>query len=74
VACPACHRTRLNQKALAIKIEGKSIGDFCTLTVREAFNFLENLKLAPYEKQVGERLIQEIKNRLAFCWKSASIT
>lgn len=66
VACPACQRTRLNQKALAIKIEGKSIGDFCALTVREAYGFLENLKLVPYERQVGERLIQEIKNRLGF--------
>jgi len=66
VACPACHRTRLNEKALAIKIQGKSIGDFCTLTVREALHFLDSWNLSPYEKQVGERLIQEIKNRLGF--------
>ena len=66
VPCPACYRTRLNEKALAIKIQGKSIGDFCTLTVREAFNFFENWILSPYERQVGERLIQEIKNRLNF--------
>ncbi|MDD8020194.1 MAG: excinuclease ABC subunit UvrA [Acidobacteriota bacterium] len=66
VACPACHRTRLNEKALAIKIQGKSIGDFCALSVREAFDFLENLTLEPYERQVGERLLQEIKNRLSF--------
>lgn len=66
VACPACHRTRLNEKALAIKIQGKSIGDFCTLTVKEAFHFLDSWNLSPYEKQIGERLIQEIKNRLGF--------
>ena len=66
VSCPACNRTRLNEKARAIKIQGKSIGDFNAMTVREAFDFLENLKLAAYEQKIGERLIQEIKNRLKF--------
>ena len=64
--CPACDRTRLNEKARAIKIDGKSIGDFTALTVREAFDFLENLELSPYEQKIGERLIQEIKGRLRF--------
>jgi len=66
VACPACHRTRLNQKALSIKLQGKSIGDFNALTVKEAYDFLEHLQLTPYEQKVGEKLIQEIKNRLKF--------
>ncbi|MDI6846132.1 MAG: excinuclease ABC subunit UvrA [Candidatus Saccharicenans sp.] len=66
VSCPACNRTRLNEKARAIKINGKSIGDFNAMTVSEAFNFLENLKLTAHEQKIGERLIQEIKNRLKF--------
>ncbi|MBC7348579.1 MAG: excinuclease ABC subunit UvrA [Candidatus Aminicenantes bacterium] len=64
--CPACNRTRLNEKARAIKIAGKSIGDFNALTVREACDFLENLKLTPYEQKIGDRLIQEIRGRLRF--------
>ncbi|MCR4409567.1 MAG: excinuclease ABC subunit UvrA [Candidatus Saccharicenans sp.] len=64
--CPACERTRLNEKARAIKIAGKSIGDFNAMTVREACDFLENLQLSPYEQKIGERLIQEIKGRLRF--------
>ncbi|MGB9893539.1 MAG: excinuclease ABC subunit A, partial [Candidatus Saccharicenans sp.] len=66
VSCPACHHTRLNEKARAIKIQGKSIGDFNALTVRQANDFLENLELTPYEQKIGEKLIQEIKNRLKF--------
>lgn len=66
VSCPACNRTRLNEKARAIKINGKSIGDFNAMTVSEAFNFLENLKLTAHEQKIGERLIQEIKSRLKF--------
>jgi len=66
VSCPACKRTRLNEKANAIKIQGKSIGDFNALTVKQACEFLESLKLDPYQQKVGEKLIQEIKNRLRF--------
>ncbi len=66
ISCPACNRTRLNEKARAIKIQGKSIGEFNILTVRQAFDFLENLPLTSYEQQVGEKLVQEIKSRLKF--------
>lgn len=66
ISCPACNRTRLNEQARAIKIQGKSIGEFNALTVRQAFDFLENLTLSPYEQQVGVKLVQEIKNRLKF--------
>ncbi|MGC8745078.1 MAG: excinuclease ABC subunit UvrA [Candidatus Saccharicenans sp.] len=66
IPCPACHRTRLNEKALSIKIQGKSIGEFNALTVREAYDFLDHLPLSSYEKKIGEKLIQEIKNRLKF--------
>ena len=66
VACPACNRTRLNEKALAIKIQEKSIGDFNMLTVEEAYNFIDRLQLTPHEQKVGEKLIQEIENRLKF--------
>jgi excinuclease ABC subunit A len=66
IPCPVCQRTRLNEKALSVKIQGKSIGEFNALTVREAYKFLENLPLSPHERKIGERLIQEIKNRLKF--------
>lgn len=66
ISCPACNRTRLNEKARAIKIQGKSIGDFNALTVKEACEFLEHLELSPQERKIGERLIQEIRSRLKF--------
>jgi len=66
VPCPACHGQRLNPQALSVKIRGKSIGDVCRMTVREATDFFHSLELTPYESQIAERLLAEIENRLRF--------
>jgi excinuclease ABC subunit A len=66
VPCPACGHTRLNPQALAVKIAGKSIGDFNAMTVSQALEFVENLSLTPYQQKIAEKLLQEISNRLRF--------
>jgi excinuclease ABC subunit A len=66
VSCPACRGTRLNQRALSVKIDGRSIGEVARMTVREASAFFRSLKLTPYETQVAEKLVVEIQNRLKF--------
>jgi excinuclease ABC subunit A len=66
VPCPDCHKTRLNPQALSVKVEGLSIGDVAQMTVRQADDFFQKLTLAPFQKQVAEKLIAEIQNRLKF--------
>ena len=66
VPCPDCHKTRLNPQALSVKVEGFSIGDVAQMTVRQADEFFQKLSLAPFQKQVAEKLIAEIQNRLKF--------
>ena len=66
IPCPDCHQLRLNKKALSVQINSTNIGQFVHKTVREAYDFLNNLALSPFHKQVAERLIIEIKNRLKF--------
>jgi len=66
VPCPACRGTRLNQRALSIRINGRSIGEVTRMTVREASTYFLSLELTPYETQVAERLVVEIQNRLKF--------
>ncbi len=66
IPCPDCHQLRLNKKALSVQINSTNIGQFVHKTVREAYDFLNNLALSPFHKQVAERLITEIKNRLKF--------
>jgi len=64
--CPACSQTRLNSRALSVKVGGLTIGQFVRLTVKEAFDFLQGLALTPGEGRVAEKLVAEIENRLKF--------
>jgi excinuclease ABC subunit A len=66
VACVACGKTRLNSRALSVRIKGLTIGDCVRMTVREASELFRSLDLAPFERQVAEKLIHEIQNRLKF--------
>jgi excinuclease ABC subunit A len=66
VACPSCGKTRLNPKALGVRVAGIGIGEFVRMTVREASDFLEALALGPFERTVAEKLVVEIRNRLRF--------
>jgi excinuclease ABC subunit A len=66
IPCPVCRQMRLNPQALSVKIKGMSIGQVVQMTVQQAFDFFQNLTLSPYQKQVAERLIDEIQNRLKF--------
>ncbi len=66
VACPACAKTRLNPRALSVRIKGLHIGDVVGMTVHEASDFFAGLELQPFERQVAEKLVQEIRGRLRF--------
>jgi excinuclease ABC subunit A len=66
VPCPDCHQMRLNPQALSVKISGIHIGETVQKTVRQSYDFFQHLPLSPYQKQVAEKLIAEIQNRLKF--------
>ena len=64
--CPACNGKRLRPESLAVKINDKSIADFCGFTILNAAKWLKSLDLTSQEQIIGERLIEEIINRLKF--------
>ncbi len=66
VACAACAKTRLNARALSVRINSLTIGDCARMTVREAAEFFGSLVLTPFERRVAEKLVHEIRNRLKF--------
>ncbi len=66
VPCAACGKTRLNRQALSVRIKGITIGECVRMTVGEAFEFFKSVELAPFERQVADKLILEIQNRLKF--------
>ena len=61
--CPACRGTRLRPQALAIRIHSRNIGEIARLSIRDARTWVENL--TPIQEEVGERIIPELRGRLA---------
>jgi excinuclease ABC subunit A len=66
IACPACAKTRLNARALSVRIKGLNIGEVVRMTVGEASGFFDGLRLEPFEGQVADKLVHEVRGRLKF--------
>jgi excinuclease ABC subunit A len=72
VPCPVCEGTRLKPVSRAVTLSSTtaeglwSIADVCRLPINETADFLRGLDLSPREKQIGERVLKEIQERLNF--------
>ncbi|HJY86172.1 MAG TPA: excinuclease ABC subunit UvrA, partial [Candidatus Acidoferrales bacterium] len=64
--CPDCSGTRLREEARAVRIEGKPITEVCKMTVAEARRFFGNLRLSEAQKNIAEKILEEIQQRLRF--------
>ena len=64
--CPKCHGTRLKPEAGYVKINGKSISDLVELPITELQKFFDALQLTDHERQVANRILKEISNRIRF--------
>ncbi|MGA1150680.1 MAG: excinuclease ABC subunit UvrA, partial [Flavobacteriaceae bacterium] len=64
--CTECEGSRLKKETNYVKIEGKCLADLLQLPIDELAQYFERLKLTPHDTAVAERLLKEIKSRLAF--------
>lgn len=64
--CPACHGYRLNERALAVKVDGQNIGEVSDLPISEALNFFSQVKLSEQKEQIARPILKEIIDRLTF--------
>ena len=66
--CPACAGYRLKPEALAVKIDGRHIGEVTALSIRKAGDWFETLPQAMNAKQneIAARILKEIRERLRF--------
>ena len=64
--CPACGGDRLRPEALATRVGGLNIADFMRLRISQARAFLEKLSLTPYEREVGDMMLGEVRSRLGY--------
>src|SRR6187397_1246434 len=72
VPCPACRGSRLKPVSMAVTLGasiqdgGKNIAEVCSLPINETADYLRNLDLSARERQIGERVLKEIQERLQF--------
>jgi len=66
--CVACNGYRLKPESLAVKIDGLHIGQVSDKSIRAAAAWFNDLpeKLTPTQRQIGERIFKEIRERLGF--------
>jgi len=64
--CTECNGRRLKKEALAIKVGDLNISQLTQLTVKDAYKFLESLKLTEKEEKIVSEVLKEIKRRLKF--------
>ena len=64
--CPTCHGRRLKEEVLSVKVNGLNIYEVTELSINNAIEFFENLKLSEKEMIIAEQVLKEIKNRLSF--------
>jgi excinuclease ABC subunit A len=71
VPCPACGGSRLKPVSMAVTLGpkdrgGKNIAEVCAMPINETADYLRNLELTARERQIGERVLKEIQERLNF--------
>ena len=66
VPCPACAGSRLKPVSMAVTLGGRNIAEVCALPINETAEFLRGLDLSARERQIAERVLKEIQERLNF--------
>ncbi len=64
--CKVCGGKRLKPEILSVTVGGKSIDDFCRLSINEALDFVNSLKFSGSEIKIAEEIFKEIRSRLGF--------
>lgn len=64
--CPECGGARLKPEYLAVTVGGKSIKEFCDLSVSDELKFIETLKFGERDSKISAPILKEIKERLTF--------
>lgn len=64
--CPDCKGKRLRKEALYVKVGGKDISELTEMSISKLNIWLKELSLDERDVKVGERLLEEVRRRVAF--------
>ncbi|MGO2563391.1 MAG: excinuclease ABC subunit UvrA, partial [Pseudoalteromonas nigrifaciens] len=65
-ACPSCHGSRLRQESRHVFIGQTNLPTITHMSIGEAMDFFEGLKLTGQRGQIAEKILKEIRDRLSF--------
>ena len=66
LTCPECGGARLRREARDVRVGGHPIDHVSSLTVRQAQAFMAELTLSERDLAIAEKVLKEIRRRLAF--------
>lgn len=66
LTCSTCHGKRLNEKALAVKVNGKDIAEASDISIAKALEFFNSVKLSEQEEMIAKPILKEVRDRLTF--------
>ena len=64
--CHGCDGDRLRPESRAVQVHGRTLTDYVNLPIAEAQQVFEKLELTDREGLVADRVLREIRERLAF--------
>jgi len=64
--CKSCEGTRLREEARNVFLEDKSISSITEMTIDQSFAFFSKLKLKGTKKEIADRIVKEVNERLEF--------
>lgn len=66
VTCPDCGGRRLKKESLAVTVNGYNISQVADLSIDQAIEFFQNLKLSEKDRIIAAQILKEINSRLGF--------
>ncbi|MEE8558541.1 MAG: excinuclease ABC subunit UvrA, partial [Myxococcota bacterium] len=64
--CPGCEGARLRPEARSVKVKNHRIHEVTATTVSQAVHLFESLEFNSQEKEIADRILREIRERLVF--------
>jgi excinuclease ABC subunit A len=66
IPCPVCNGQRLKPEVLAVLVAGRNISQISELSLQEAYEFMNELRLTEREAKIAAQVLREIRLRLEF--------
>jgi excinuclease ABC subunit A len=64
--CPTCAGSRLKPDALFVKVADRDIHQIAQLTIREAADWIEGLRLSTFEVEIAHDILRQFRMKLGF--------